>query len=138
VVFNTFFALVDQSSQLDCFRSVANHLMPGGRFLLECFVPDLARFDRNQRMGTSRVGDRQVVLEASRHHPASQRVESQHVILGSEGNELIPVSIRYVWPAEMDLMAHIAGFELEKRSGGWAGEPFDDMSNTHVSVYRLR
>jgi SAM-dependent methyltransferase len=42
VAFNTLFALTSQRGQVACFRAVTRHLRPGGRFLVEAFVPDLA------------------------------------------------------------------------------------------------
>ena len=43
--------------------------------------------------------------------------------------------MRYAWPAELDLMARLAGMRLEDRWGGWSGEPFTALSPAHVSVY---
>jgi len=44
---------------------------------------------------------------------------------------------RYIWPAELDLMAHIAGFTLESRHADWTATPFTADSTSHVSVYAL-
>ena len=44
---------------------------------------------------------------------------------------------RYVWPAELDLMARFAGFALESRHADWQGTPFGAESTSHVSTYRL-
>ena len=57
VVFNTFFALLTQQDQVQCFGNVAAHLEPGGRFVIEAFVPDLTRYDRGQRVGASRIDE---------------------------------------------------------------------------------
>lgn len=138
VVFNTFFALTTLEEQKRCFRSVAEMLTPGGRFVLECFFPDVARFQDGQTTRTVAVGDGLVRLECSRHDGARQTVRTTHVLLGGESKvEMIPLSIRYAWPSEMDLMAELAGLHLESRWGGWAKEPFDDRCARHVSVYIL-
>ena len=42
---------------------------------------------------------------------------------------------RYVWPAELDLMARIAGLTLRERWSGWLREPFTSESTEHVSVW---
>ena len=42
---------------------------------------------------------------------------------------------RYAWPAELDLMARIAGLRLRERWGGWNREPFTSDSIFHVSVW---
>ena len=44
--------------------------------------------------------------------------------------------MRYAWPADLDLMARIAGLRLEQRWVGWSQEPFTAPSPSHVSVYR--
>jgi len=98
-------------------------------------VPDLGRFDRGQRVGVSAVDIGRVDFEVSRHDPASQRVDSQHVFVTEEGMKLAPVRLRYAFPSELDLMARLAGLELQERWGGWSGEPFTGASRDHVSIY---
>jgi SAM-dependent methyltransferase len=135
VVFNTLFALTSQDEQVRCFRNAADHLEDEGRFVLEVFVPDVARFDRGQRLSADRIEVDRVVLEASLHDPVGQRVTSQHVIIGESGNRMVPVHIRYAWPSELDLMASLAGMRLKDRWGGWRREYFTAESTRHVSVY---
>ncbi len=138
VPFNTFFALLTQDDQVQCFRCVAAHLRPGGRFLLECFVPDQTRFTRGQATYTHHVDTEQVYLEFTQHDPVAQRSTSQLVTLREDGIRMHPVQIRYAWPSELDLMARLAGMELEHRwDGGWRREPFTARSTSHVSVYRV-
>lgn len=135
LVFNTLFALTTQEDQIRCFANVARHLEPGGAFVIECFVPDLARFDRHQRVDARRVRLDAVGLELSRHDPVTQEITSQIVMLTQEGNQLYPVHIRYAFPAELDLMARLGGLRLQARYGGWGKEPFTSESGSHVSVY---
>jgi SAM-dependent methyltransferase len=136
VAFNTLFALPDQEAQLSCFSAVSRHLLPAGRFLVEAFVPDLGRFDRGQRMSVMDVGLDRVLLECSRHDAVAQTVTSQQVALGTGGTSLYPVNIRYAWPTELDLMARIAGLQLEGRWDGWDRRPFTASSVTTISVWR--
>jgi SAM-dependent methyltransferase len=135
VVFNTLFALQTQDEQIRCFRNVAGHLLDGGVFVVEAFVPDLTRFDRDQRIETERVGLDQVWLGVARHDPVEQRVESQHVVLAEQGMRFYPVQLRYAYPSELDLMARLAGLQLQARFGGWWRESFTAASGMHVSVY---
>ena len=135
IAFNTFFALVTQDDQVRCFANVAHGLEPGGRFAMEGFVPDVARFDRGQRVHVMGMDVDRVRLDVSRHHPVEQRVDAQHVVLSASGVRLVPVVLRYAWPSELDLMARLAGLRLRHRWGGWNREPFDDASVKHVSVY---
>ena len=135
VVFNTLFALPTQEAQVRCFANVARRLAPAGAFVVEAFVPDPSRFDRGQTVRASRVGVDGVGLEVSRHDPVAQSVSSQQVWLTEAGAQLRPVSVRYAWPSELDLMARLAGLELRDRWGGWDRSPFTAESGGHVSVY---
>jgi SAM-dependent methyltransferase len=135
VVFNTFFALLDVDDQLRCFENVASHLAPGGRFVIDAFVPDPTRFERGQHVEVTHVGIDQARLNVSRHDAASQRVDSLIVLIGADGTRTWPVRVRYAYPTELDLMAKLAGLRLEHRWGGWCREPFTSESVIHVSVY---
>lgn len=136
VVFNTFFGILEQDGQVRSFQCVADHLIPGGRFLLECFVPDLGRFDRGQRLAVAAIEDDALRLEAAMYDPVRQRVKAQVVSLTGTGSRFYPLQVRYCWPSELDLMARLAGLELEQRWGGWKEDPFTGDSGMHVSVYR--
>jgi SAM-dependent methyltransferase len=134
VVFNTLFALLTQDDQRRCVRNVADHLTDDGVFVVEAFVPDLARFDRGQRVQTHRLDTGRVFLDVSMHDPEHQRVSVQLVVLEESGFRMFPVELRYVWPSELDLMAALAGLRLRERWGGWNREPFTGEGK-HVSVY---
>ena len=135
VVFNTFFALLTQEDQVRCFANVARRLEAGGTFVFEAFVPDLSRFTFGHVTQTRHVGSDEVVIEYSRHDPVRQRVDSQNVVTREDGARLYPVSLRYAWPSELDLMARLAGLTLRARYGGWNRQPFIQASETHVSIY---
>ena len=138
VVFNTFFCLLSQDEQLRCFTRAAKRLRPGGAFLIEAFVPDLTRFDRNQRVSVIRTRSDEAHLELTNHDPLNQRIISQRLVISApEGLRLYPIRVRYCWPSELDLMARIAGMRLRERWAGWNREPFGSASQTHVSVYEL-
>ena len=137
LVFNTFFGLLTQEDQVRCFRNVSVRLTDDGVFVLEAFVPDLARFDRGQRVSTDQVGTDRVRINVDRHHSTEQRVDSAHVLVGEEGVKIYPVRIRYAFPPELDLMAQLAGLRLRERFGDWQREPFDEGSGKHVSVYEV-
>jgi SAM-dependent methyltransferase len=135
VVFNTFFALTTQEDQLRCAANVAARLRPGGRFVIEAFVPDLGRFQRDQQVGASMVGLDRVRLEVTQHDRLAQTVTSQHVMIGTGGIQLVPVRLRYCWPSELNLICRLADLHLTDRYAGWRREPFNSASGGHVSVY---
>lgn len=135
VVFNTIFSPLTQEDQLRCFANAAAHLRPGGLFVVEAFVPDLARFDRDQRTEAFEVGVDRVRLDVVVHDPVEQLITGSHVVITEEGVRLYPFRMRYAWPSELDLMARLSGLRLRERYGGWRREPFTGASDRHVSVY---
>jgi SAM-dependent methyltransferase len=135
VPFNTFFALLTQDDQVACFRAVARHLASDGVFVMEAFVPDLARFDRGQRVSAIRVEPDQVWLEVTAHDPITQFSDSQHVVIREGGIRLYPVRIRFAFVAELELMAKVAGLRLRERWADWDRTPFSSASGKHISVW---
>jgi SAM-dependent methyltransferase len=135
VVFNTFFALLSQEDQLRCARNVAARLRTGGRFVIEAFVPDVTRFDRDQRVEVGDVALGRVRLDVSVHDPLHQTVTAQHIELSPTGVRLYPVRLRYCWPSELNLICRMADLHLTERYAGWRREPFTADSGGHVSIY---
>jgi SAM-dependent methyltransferase len=136
IVYNTLFNLLTQDDQVRCFQNVAAHLTAGGCFVVEAFNPAYlhARPDPGN-VRTEAVEVDHVWLEVDHHDPVTQTLEESHVMISSSGARFFPVVHRYIWPAEMDLMARIAGLHLKERWGSWQREPFTARSQLHVSVY---
>jgi SAM-dependent methyltransferase len=136
IVFNTFFALPSQAEQVRCFANVARHLAPDGAFVLEVFAPDVARYNAGrQSVRVVTMDDQGVRLDVAQYDPVKQRITVQHVHLSPQGVQLYPVQLRFAWPAELDLMAQLAGLQLQQRWGGWHRGPFTADSARHISVY---
>jgi SAM-dependent methyltransferase len=134
LVFNTIMNLTTQDEQVACFQNVAAHLEPGGCFVIEVGVPDLQRLPPGETFRPFHVSPTHVGFDE--YDVARQGLISHHYHAGSDGT-LEPYSIpfRYVWPAELDLMARLAGMTLRDRFCGWRGEPFTSESTKHVSVW---
>jgi SAM-dependent methyltransferase len=135
LVFNTLFALLTQEDQLRCFENAAARLSEDGVFVVEAFVPDLGRFQRDQNVSTVSVDVDEVQLDVSLHDTVTQRINSSHIFFRNGAVRVYPVSLRYAWPSELDLMAQLAGLQLRDRWAGWSREPFTSTSGAHVSVY---
>jgi hypothetical protein len=58
-----------------------------------------------------------------------------HYVDIAAGGEYSTIPFRYVWPAELDLMARLAGLRLRDSWGSWAREPFTGDSRQHISVW---
>lgn len=134
--FNTFFTLMTVDDQARCLRGVAEVLVDGGHVVVEGFVPDDDPPDVEGVIVPVRMTTDTVVLTATLRDPFDQTIAGQHIELDADGPHLHPWFIRYTRPDELDRMAAAAGLELVERSAGWLGEPFDDTSSQHVSVYR--
>lgn len=133
VAYNTFFALPTQDEQVRCFQNVAAHLTDDGVFVLEAFIPQSANFTGGLKV--TAVTDERIGLKVSEHDPVGQRLKSQHVVIRNQEIRLYPVEVRYAWPAELDLMARLAGLRLRDRWSDWNRSEIGPQSPRHVSVY---
>ncbi|MFI6159250.1 class I SAM-dependent methyltransferase [Micromonospora haikouensis] len=136
LVFNTIANLLTQAEQVACFRNAARHLGPGGRFVVELWVPELRQLPPGRQATVWHCEPGYIGLDT--YDVLRQHVVSHHFRFG-EGTEaqVFRTPHRYIWPAELDLMAQLAGFELESRHADWAGGEFTAESRNHISVYRL-
>jgi hypothetical protein len=133
LVFNTIFNLVTQDGQVACFENAAAHLRSGGRFVIEARVPELQRLPLGQTVLPWRADPGGVSYYV--YDTVTQRLSGRHYEFVDGRVQPNPIEMRYAWPAEMDLMARIAGLRLEDRWAGWRREPFTALSPSHVSVY---
>lgn len=137
VVWNSIGNLRTQDEQVQCFANAARHLAPGGRFVVELGVPGIRRFPPGQTAVPFHIGAQHVGFDT--YDMSSQQGTSHHYTRSDDGTVQYGVSnFRYIWPAECDLMARLAGLELEQRVADWDRSPFTSDSTSHVSVWRKR
>ena len=136
VAFNTFFNLTADGAQDRCLQLIASGLRETGKVVIEAFVPadNLAP----SGVDVTDVHADEVRLSVFRHDVSTGVVLGSMVSLSASGGvQLRPWAVRPRTPGQLDAMAAAAGFEVDSRHGGWRGEPFDDRSDRHVTVYRL-
>ncbi|MFJ8078150.1 class I SAM-dependent DNA methyltransferase [Streptomyces sp. NPDC096176] len=133
LVFNTIMNLTTQAAQVACFRNVAAHLGPGGCFVVEVGVPDLRSLPPGQTSVPFHVSPTRWAFDL--YDTATQAMSSNYVEVVDGRGEYRSIPFRYVWPAELDLMAQLAGLRLRDRWAGWEREPFTHESRRHVSVW---
>ena len=133
LVFNTVMNLTTQDEQVTCFRNVAQHLEPGGCFVVEVSVPDLQRLPAGETVRPFRVEPGRLGFDE--YDVADQRLVSHHYLIEDGHLDVSSTPFRYVWPAELDLMARLAGMRLRERWAGWRRAPFTSDSRRHVSVW---
>ena len=136
LVFNTISNLLSQEEQVECFRNAARHLLPGGCFVIELWVPELRTLPPGQSATVIATGPGYLGVDTI--DVVDQQVVSHHFEFGDGPQaRLFRSPHRYIWPAELDLMAQLAGLRLESRHSDWSGGTFTAESTSHVSVYRL-
>ncbi len=140
LVFNTIANLLTQEQQVECFRNAARHLAPGGCFVIELWVPQLRALAPGHG-GTVEVSEPGYIL-VDTYDTLRQHVISHHFRFGANLADGRAARVgrtphRYIWPSELDLMAQLAGFQLESRWADWDRSAFTAESTSHVSVYRL-
>ena len=133
LVFNTITNLTSQRSQIQCFQNVANHLEPGGCFVIETFIPELRVLPPGVTVRSQHVSADQ--LDFDEYDVASQGLISHHYRRIDGDMKGISIPFRYVWPSELDLMAEMAGMKLSERWEWWNKRPFTNDSGSHVSVW---
>lgn len=140
LVFNTISNVTSQDGQVEVFRNAAAHLRPGGLFLIEVGVPDLRRLPPGQDtvpFTVSEDGQGGGYVGFDRYDPATQLFTSNHVTVSPDGTgRFHRIPFRYAWPAEMDLMARIAGMSLAHRWADWDRSEFTADSTKHVSIWQ--
>ncbi|MFC6083453.1 class I SAM-dependent methyltransferase [Sphaerisporangium aureirubrum] len=136
LVYNTISNLLTQAEQVACFRNAARHLTPGGRFVIELWVPELRKLPPAQEAVVWHSTPGYIALDT--YDVLTQHVVSHHFRFDETRQAtLYRTPHRYIWPSELDLMAQLAGFTLESRTADWTTAPFTAGSRSHVSVYRL-
>lgn len=133
LVFNTIMNLVTQDEQVACFRNAADHLEPGGAFVVEVGVPDLQRLPPGETVRPFAVRPDRLGFDT--YDVAAQGLVSHHYRIADGRVDVLSVPFRYVWPSELDLMARLAGMALRHRWSDWHRTPFTSDSTRHVSVW---
>lgn len=135
LVWNSISNLRTQAEQVQCFRNAAHHLRPGGRFVIDLWVPPIQRLAPGEMAVPMVIGDGHLVFDT--YDLVTQECTSHHYRRLDDGSVRYGAGhFRYIWPAECDLMAQLAGMQLESRWADWNGSPFTATSESHVSVWR--
>src|SRR5438105_1017592 len=133
LVFNTISNLTTQAGQVACFRNVAAHLERGGCFVVEVGVPELQRLPPGETVRAFHVSDTRWGLDE--YDVAHQGLVSHHLEIVDGRVERLSIPFRYAWPAELDLMAELAGMTLGERWSGWKREPVTSDSRKDTSAW---
>ena len=133
LVFNTIMNVTTQEEQVATFRNAAAHLVPGGHFVVEVGVPALQRLPPGETVRAFALTPEHLGFDE--YDVVSQRMWSHHYRFRDGRGRRFSVPFRYVWPAELDLMAQLAGLRPRHRWADWSRAPFTAESTAHVSVW---
>lgn len=133
LVFNVISNLTTQDEQVECFRNAARHLSPGGRMVIELWLPDLQRFPPGALALPFEISPTHVGFDTI--DVSTQQGASHHYLIRGDRVALFESPFRYVWPAELDLMARVAGLARRERWNDWDRSPFTNESRKHISVW---
>ncbi len=143
IPFTSFLHLTDRQSQQDALTNAYEHLVPGGYFLADIFMPDVVHLARDlgpnwltQEKTVERDGRMLVRLSAVRYNQASQIIFGkwyyQLYETTGDGRQIdsycVPMELRVIFPAEWELLLERAGFKIEQKWGGFNREPYDASS----------
>lgn len=138
LVYNTITNLVTQDEQVACFQNAARHLQPDGRFVIENLVPSLRQLPPGAPGSVFGLDEDYVGIDDFLDRTHKQISRSRHFRRIDDNTfSEFTLPFRYVWPAELDLMARIAGMTLEHRWADWDRSPYTGESRSHVSVWQL-
>jgi SAM-dependent methyltransferase len=133
LVYNTIMNLTAQTDQVECFRTVAGHLEPGGCFVIEVGVPALRRLPPGETVRAFTVSPTHLGFDE--YDVAAQLLVSHHYRVVDGRLEVSSAPFRFVWPSELDLMARLAGLTLRERWSDWNRAAYTSDSTSHVSVW---
>jgi SAM-dependent methyltransferase len=133
LVFNTIMNLTTQDAQVACFQNAAEHLEPGGCFVIEVMLPDLQRLPAGETVRPFTVTSTHLGFDE--YDIVAQGLTSHHYSITDGAVRVNAIPFRYAWPAELDLMARLAGMTLRGRWSDWRRQPFTADSTKHVSVW---
>lgn len=128
VTYNTIMYLTTQDEQVACFRNAAEHLKPGGNFVVEVCIPALQRIPPGEYDVTTQ---RRLVS----HDSFGEASRLYSFVDGESDGSMFSIPFRYVWPSELDLMAQLAQMTLRERWRDWERQAFTNDSPQHVSVW---
>ena len=90
LVYNTISNLLTQRAQVDCFRNAARHLRPGGRFVIELFVPNLRGLPPGALGQVFTIADERVGIDT--YDLLNQGLVSHHVFGRRRRGQRLPLA----------------------------------------------
>jgi SAM-dependent methyltransferase len=149
--FRVFQMMLSIPDQFDALQRVREHLVQGGRFILDIFAPDVRMLadDSNQPFHFRDVHDPSTGHVLSLWHQdrwdhlhqinnARLKVDERNKENNVIGEFVREFQIRCIYRYEMQHLLSLCGFRLVELYGGFDRRPFDDVSEDMVWVTEAR
>jgi SAM-dependent methyltransferase len=147
--FNSLEHLYTRHDLAACLARVREHLTDDGVFAFDVQLPDLAWLCRNPKRRWARTkfkhpttGDRLIYSTNHDYDPVTQIVvirlyyESAHVAVDSPAPQVVHLTQRKFFPAELEGLLDAAGFTIEHRYGDFHRKPLTGDAESQVLVCR--
>jgi SAM-dependent methyltransferase len=144
---NTLGHLLDLGDLEACLSSVKRHLKPGGKFIIDMFVPkmELLLDKPGERCPFTRYDDPDgrgeiVVTESYVYEADSQikRITTHHAIPGEVEEKEGRLDIRMYFPQELDALLHYNGFNIDAKFGNYDQAPFSSKAEKQLIICSIR
>lgn len=146
IPFRSFLHLLHIREQMKALSCIRKHLAPGGKFVMNVFVPKINHFcEENEKMslrGTYRLesGEEVAMWDYTRYDHFQQLSEVTRIYERTNQAGVVTervkgrFTLRYIYPAELHHLLRLNGFKVKERYGTFAKAPFDASSTELILV----
>jgi SAM-dependent methyltransferase len=147
---SAFLLLPTQEEQIACLKNIRAHLAPGGRLLLNFYIPafdDLLRHQRaplvEEEFGEFLHPQTGLAIEVTHKTEVDLGAQTETIYwcFQHDGKKsAVPLRGRWIYKEEFQLLLRLAGFAHWKLYGSPAGKPYsatDGMGSTYWVVERV-
>ncbi|KMZ42574.1 MULTISPECIES: class I SAM-dependent methyltransferase [Bacillales] len=146
IPFRSFLHLLHVQEQMKALTCIRKHLAPGGKFIMNVFVPKIHHFyEENEKMslrGTYPLpsGEEVAMWDYTRYDHFQQLSEVTRIYERTDAQGVVTervkgrFTLRYIFPAELHHLLRLNGLKVTQRYGSFAKTPFDANSSELILV----
>ena len=145
IPFNSIHHLYLNEDLFKAFNTVKKHLKTGGRFLLDCFNPNIQYIVESEKVQaviaeyTTNDGRKVLIKQSMHYESASQinRIKWQYFI-DDKFHSIQNMDMRLFFPQELNSYLKQIGFNIIHKFGDFTGGDFDDSSEKQIYILELK
>lgn len=146
IPFRSFLHLLHIHEQIKALTAIRKHLAPGGKLLMNVFVPKIADLHQEaEKLSLQGVyplanGEQVMMWDYTRYDHFQQLCEVTRTFERTEASGTViervvgRFTLRYIFPAELHHLLRLNGFKVVQRYGSFAKTPFDQHSTELIIV----